>query len=103
MAPKSKKKSGGAGWILGILFLALLVFFSTGKSGFYQQIKIKYKKAEAEHDLKYMKVDVDTLEAEADTLYHPDVIEKIAREKYGMAKKNEKIYHVETEVPKDVE
>ena len=103
MASRSRKKSSRAGWILGILYLALLVFFSTGKSGFLQQIRIKYRKATLEQKKKYTVAEVDSLEAEKDTLNTLYMIEKIAREKYGMGRENEKVYHIETEESKDVE
>lgn len=56
-----------------------------------------------EHDLKGLEAEIDSLELEIEALNDTTTIEKIAREKYGMGKKNEKVYHVESEANKNVE
>lgn len=82
---------------MGIIFLALLVLLSTGKSGFLNQIKVKIHKYQVLKEQTEIRTEIDSLEVEEKTLHDPKTIEKIARENYGMAKENEKVYHIEIE------
>ncbi len=89
---------------MGILFLALLALLSTGKSGFVNQIRVKTEKHLTQKEIDKIQAEIDSLEAEEKSLHDPQTIEKLARENYGMAKENEKVYHIEVEEnQKDVE
>lgn len=92
------KKRGGRAWILPFIgFLALLFILSTGKRGFIQQIRVRREHVRIEKEMKRLQAIIQQMEEEKKKLNEPAVIEKIAREQYGMAKKNEKVLHV---VPK---
>lgn len=79
-------------------FLALLFFLSTGNRGFYQQVKIRRQRVRLKQEIAFLKSRIEELEAERQRLQEPAEIERIAREEYGMAKKDEKVYRV---VPKE--
>jgi len=86
-------------WILGVLiFLALLFILSIGPRGFIQQIRVSQEKRKLEQEIQSLEVKKEELQEELEKLDDPEYVEKIAREKYGMAKKNEKVYRV---VPKE--
>lgn len=88
---KKRKKR----WIFGFIVLILLLFFlSIGKRGFIQYIRIKIEQHRLKREITALEKEKERLEEEKEKLDDPEQIEKIAREKYGMAKKNEKVYHV---------
>ena len=79
------------------ILLVLAVVLSLGKRGFIQQIRLERSKKALAQEIEILEKEKAALEAEKDTLQTPEYTEKIAREKYGMAKKDEKVYEV---VPK---
>ncbi len=82
-------------WIFGFIALLVLLFFlSIGKRGFIQHIRIKIEQNRLKREIASLEKEKELLEEEKKKLDNPEHIEKIAREKYGMAKKNEKVYHV---------
>lgn len=86
-------------WILGLLsLLTLLLLLSTGKRGFIQQIRASREKKRLEREIEALQEKKNVLEEEKKKLNDPEHIEKVAREQYGMAKKDEKVYRV---VPKE--
>jgi cell division protein FtsL len=92
------QKHRGRRAILPVLgLLVLLLFLSAGKRGFIHQIRVRQERARIEKEMKRLEAIKQQLEEEKKKLNDPAVVEKIAREKYGMAKKNEKVLHV---VPK---
>ena len=96
---KQSNRKKRRGWIFGfIVLLTLLILLSIGKRGFIQQIRIKQEQQKLKQEIAELKEKKEILEKEKEKLDDPEHIEKVAREKYGMAKKNEKVYHV---VPKD--
>jgi cell division protein FtsB len=98
MAPSSPRRKRRV-WVLPFLaLLALLFLLSTGKRGFLQQIRVRRDRARIEQEIQRLEVLKKQLEEEKKKLADPAVVEKIAREQYGMAKKNEKVLHV---VPKN--
>jgi cell division protein FtsL len=98
MAPLSQRRKRRV-WVLPFLaFLALLFLLSTGKRGFLQQVRVRRDRARIEKEIQRLKTQKMQLEEEKKKLADPAVVEKIAREQYGMAKKNEKVLHV---VPKN--
>jgi len=78
--------------ILAILVL-LFVFADRGTWKFYQD----YKERNAlQQEIELLKTKRDRLQKEKDKLEHDmQYIEKIAREKYNMRKKDEKVFKVE--------
>ncbi len=81
-----------------LLFLTLLLVLSTGKRGFIQHYRIRQERKRLQQELESLQEEKKKLEEEKDKLNDPEQIEKIAREQYGMAKKDENVYRV---VPKE--
>lgn len=84
-------------WILGILSLITLfiIFFVIGDYGLYQIYLLNKQKRQLQHHIVALKLEQDSLQAERSRL-ESDLayIEKLAREKYRMAKKGEKVFRV---------
>ena len=59
-----------------------------------QQIRVLKNKKQLEQDIDSLQREEKALESEKKNLDDPGYIEEIAREEYGMAKKNEKVYKV---------
>lgn len=85
-------------WSGVILFCTLFFLLSIGKRGFIQQARVRIERYRIQKEIETLQKKKEALEAEKKALDTPQVIEKIAREKYGMAKKNEKVYRV---IPKE--
>lgn len=83
-----------------MFLLTLVLLLSVGKRGFIQQIRVKYERKQLQKEIEVLEAEKKELEKEKENLNDPEYIEKVAREKYGMAKKNEKVYRV---VPKEKE
>ena len=81
-----------------LLFVTLLLLFSMGRRGFIQQLRLRQERRHLEQELQALQEEKAELEAEKERLNDPEYVEKIAREEYGMAKKDEKVYRV---VPKE--
>ena len=83
------------GWILFLLsLLALFLLLASGRRGFWQQIRLKQEQRRLQQDIDSLKQEKIRLQAEKEKLDDPKYIEEIAREEYGMAKKNEDVYKV---------
>lgn len=84
-------------WILGVLSLITLfiIFFVIGDYGLYQIYLLNKQKRHLQHHIVALKLEQDSLQAERSRL-ESDLayIEKLAREKYRMAKKGEKVFRV---------
>ena len=82
--------------ILILLALAILiVFFATGQRGTIQMISFVKQKHDLEEEIKILEAEKKQLEIEKDKIKNdPEYIEKIAREKYKMKKKDEKVYQI---------
>jgi len=77
----------------GILIL-ILIFFS-GSRNAYQYLKAKNDKTVLEQEIRELELKKSELDSELTRLNSdPDYVEKIAREKYNMKKKGEKVYKV---------
>jgi len=86
-------------WLLTFLFLLLLlIVLSTGKRGIFQLVKVKQKTNNLRLEIEAEKKKISHLNEEKEKFKTPEYKEKVARENYGMAKKNEKVYYV---VPKE--
>ncbi len=84
-------------WILGLLTLitVFLIFFVVGDYGLYQIYLLHKQKSKIESHIVELNVEQDSLRAEKARL-ETDLkyIEKLARERYRMAKKGEKVFRV---------
>jgi cell division protein FtsL len=78
--------------------LALLLLLSIGKRGCYEQARVQVEKKKIESEIAALEKEKAAAAAEKKKLEDPAEVEKIAREKYGMSKKDEKVYRV---VPKE--
>ena len=83
--------------ILGslILITVFLIFFVIGDYGLYQIYLLHKQKQEIQNNIKDYAVEQDSLKQETISL-ETDMkyIEKLARERYRMAKKGEKVFRV---------
>jgi cell division protein FtsL len=78
--------------------LALLIVLFSGPRGCWRQVRVRVERRAIEAEIRALKEEKKRLEAEKKSLDDPATVEKIAREEYGMSKKDEKVYRV---VPKD--
>ncbi len=85
------KKSGK--WIIIIVVLALIGFFFIGNDSIITLYSSFRDWKKSERNVKKAHVEIDSLQAEIKKLKNDTAhIEKIAREKLGMAGKNENVY-----------
>ena len=78
--------------------LALLLLLSVGKRGCYEQACVHVKKNKIEREIRALEKDKARAAVEKKKLEDPAEVERIAREKYGMSKRDEKVYRV---IPKE--
>ncbi len=84
-------------WSLSILFLSIvfIIFFVIGDYGLYQIYLLHQEKNEIQEHITSLKANQDSLQTEISKLESDlKYIEKLAREKYRMAKHGEKIFRV---------
>jgi cell division protein FtsB len=99
-APLKKGRSGNLRnlyWILGALagISLFIIIFVIGDYGLYQIYRLNKQKNTIENHLVELKVEQDSLLNEKARLENDlQYIEKLAREKYRMAKKGEKVFRV---------
>jgi len=73
----------------------LIIIFLIGDRGLYQLYKIKAQRKITQKRIEELKTEIDLLENEKNRLETDlDYIERLAREKYRMAKKGEKVFKV---------
>jgi cell division protein DivIC len=81
--------------IVFVVFALLLIFFATGQRGTIQLISFMKQKQDLENEIKVLETEKKQLEIEKEKIKNdPEYIEKIAREKYKMKKKDEKVYQI---------
>ena len=84
--------------LLGVSFL--IIIFLIGDHGIYQLYKINAQRKITQKRIEELKTERVLLENEKNRLETDlDYIERLAREKYRMAKKGEKVFKV---IPKDM-
>ena len=85
-------------FIRGILFLiamTLLIVFVFGDHGLFQLYKLKKERAEIQNHILMLRKNKEVLITEKNRLENDlDYIEKLAREKYRMAKPGEQVFKV---------
>jgi cell division protein FtsB len=88
-----KKRTRQLIW-LGILIIVLL-FIASGPRGTVQLVTFMNQKQDLEEEIRGLEAKKKELEALKEKIEKdPDYIEKIAREKYKMRKKDEKVYQI---------
>ena len=89
-------------FIRGVLFLiaiTLLIVFVFGDHGLFQLYKLKRERAEIQKHISQLRENREVLISEKNRLENDlEYIEKLAREKYRMAKPGEKVFKV---IPKE--
>jgi cell division protein FtsL len=81
-------------WLAFMSMLALLCLLSVGKRGCYEQARVHVEKKRIEGEIRTLEKDTAAAAAEKKKLEEPAEVEKLAREKYGMSRKDEKVYRV---------
>jgi len=79
----------------GLVVGPLLLYLFFGSHGIVQRIRLEEKIGDLEQKIEEAKAENEQLRAEAKALdADPNMIEKVAREKYGMAREGETVYRV---------
>lgn len=74
---------------------ALIIIFLFGDHGIYQLYRLRKERAEVQEQINRLREERITLDAEKNRLKTDyEYIERLAREKYRMAKKGEKVFKV---------
>ncbi|MFO7891400.1 MAG: septum formation initiator family protein [bacterium] len=94
MARKKKKHKRFTWLIYLIIFLIVLIILSLGDRGFLKQIQAYKKQSQLQEEIKELQAEKKVLEEKIDQLDKPEIVEKVAREEYGMAKEGEEVYKV---------
>jgi cell division protein FtsB len=104
MPRKSFHKYSFGLWIgLGAVIFILAVVFVPGDHGILQYIKLKQQEKYLSRRIDQLKKDQEALQEEKEKLENDlSYIEKLAREKYRMAAKGEKVFKV-IQIPKDIQ
>jgi len=99
--PRKSRRSGGlfenkAAWISAVIILLILIqLFVFRDEGLYSLIKLKQEIRDMEAHINRLEIEKAELESERDRLLNdPDYLERIARERFRMAKPGEKVFHV---------
>lgn len=88
----AKNKRAMLGLVLGVPLVLFLLF---GNHGIIQRIRLQNQKAELETKIQQAGAETKQLQAESKALDgDKKAIEKVAREKYGMARDGETVYKV---------
>ena len=81
--------------ILVVGSLILLIIFFFGDHGLYQLYQLRSEKAKIQSTISFLREKKQLLEEEKTKLNNdPKYIEQLARERYRMAKKGEKVFKV---------
>ncbi|NQV16147.1 septum formation initiator family protein [bacterium] len=104
---KKNRRSGGlfenkVAWISGAIILIILVqFFVLRNEGILSLLELKQEIRDMETHINRLETEKAELESERDRLLNdPDYLERIARERFRMAKPGEKVFHVVIESKK---
>lgn len=93
-----KRKTKFRTILILFLFFVFISLLLPGKRGILNQIHVRYQQNILIKEIEHLQKEKQDLQAKKDTLENPETVERIAREKYGMAKKEENVYRV---VPKE--
>ncbi len=107
---RSSRKSGSifenkVAWVSGaIILLILFQIFVMRDEGLSSLLQLKQEIRDMEAHISRLEIEKAELESERDRLLNdPDYLERIARERFRMAKPGEKVFHVVTETKKNGE
>jgi len=82
--------------ILFVLFLGSMAFLYFNQNGLNKYLKVRKELKKIEEDIQKNESDIFRLQNEIDSLKtSKEKIEKVAREKFHMSKKNEKVFIIE--------
>ena len=85
--------------VLSLIAITLLIVFVFGDHGLFQLYKLKKERAEIQKHISQLRENREVLISEKNRLENDlEYIEKLAREKYRMAKPGEKVFKV---IPKE--
>tara|TARA_Y100000588_G_C14123112_1_gene868159 strand:+ start:767 stop:1129 length:363 start_codon:yes stop_codon:yes gene_type:complete len=91
-------------FVRGVLLLIgfiLLIVFIFGDHGIFQLYKLKKERAEIQKQISFLRKEREQLKSEKSRLENDlDYIEKLARERFRMAKPGEKVFKV---IPENIE
>jgi cell division protein FtsB len=88
-----KENKAGSALIFGGFILLLYVFFNS--NGIVQRVRLEIQKKEMIEKIEKAEAEQIKLKEQSKALDgDPKAIEKVAREKYGMVRENEKVYKV---------
>jgi cell division protein FtsL len=81
--------------VLFVILVVIIVIFVTGPRGTYQLYKFTTQKKELKKEIINLESEKSDLEQVKNKIENdPEYIEKVAREKYKMKKKDEKVYEI---------
>lgn len=82
--------------LLTVIFFVTLLFMLFNENGFLKFLKMKSELRTLNEDIRKAEERIEALDAEIDSLKTSKAkIEKVAREKFDMMKKNEKAFKIE--------
>ena len=82
--------------LLTVIFLATLLFMLFNENGFLKFLKMKTELRLLNENIRKAEERIEALDAEIDSLKTSKAkIEKVAREKFDMMKKNERAFKIE--------
>lgn len=89
-------------WISGAIILLILIqFFVLRDEGLLSLLELRQEIKDMETHINRLEIEKAELESERDRLLNdPDYLERIARERFRMAKPGEKVFHVVVESKK---
>ncbi|WP_446009401.1 FtsB family cell division protein [Candidatus Electrothrix sp.] len=84
-----------------VFFLGFFFLLFAPQCSLYSYYKIEKKSNRLAEENKRLRLEKAALEKEIDQLLHDkNYLEKVAREKYGLLKKNEEVYYLEPQTKK---
>ncbi len=93
---KTGHRSGLWRWVLAAVFVVVFVAFFTGSKSILKLFALQQEREKLENQKQELVRENEALESEIEKLKNDEkYIEKIAREKFNMKKKDEEIYLVE--------
>jgi len=93
MKKKSSKKDRLLTWLYLIILIILVFFLFFNKYGLLKYFELKSELNTIEREIERSKFEIEELDKNINSLTNSDEeLEKVAREKYQMKKKNEKAF-----------
>jgi len=93
---KTNRRSGLWRWVLAAVFVVVFVAFFTGSKSILKLFALQQEKEKLENKKQELVQENEALKNEIEKLKKDEkYIEKVAREKFNMKKKDEEVYLVE--------